>query len=269
MRNARSRRNISLAIATVAIATMVITVATHERGTGPGTWFGVFLASMFTSIFSVVALVTFHLHVRWQRQLERGDKFIAKWTVSPAEWAQYRENEKARVAAGRQNSVKVRSTSEETGVSVLVAQDSLMIDDDFFKLVEILGLQYLTETPPVLEYNMVTRGKGSPVKWNIRFPVSTDAAASVGARAIWDYVYRPRPPVDREKLARRFRVVRTLSFIVGSVSLPLLVYALNYQEIPEQQTTVLPALIIGFLGTPLGFLIGALSHWRVRQLEKP
>ncbi|MEO7360387.1 MAG: hypothetical protein ABI120_08655 [Gemmatimonadaceae bacterium] len=262
MRNARGRRTISLWIATVAVLTLVVTIATHEKGTGPGAWFGVVLASFFTSLFSVVALITFHLHVRWQQKLERGDRFLAKWRVLPAEWAQFREREKARLDAGRGNNIRVRRISEETGVDVIVAQDSLMIDNDFFKLVEILGLQYLPETPPCLEYNMVTRGKNGSVRWNIRFPVATGAEA--GARAIWDYVNAPKPPVDEAKRARRFRVARVIGLIVGIVSLPLFVFGFTIRSTTENQAQVLTCLVIGMMGTPLGFFISGLSHWMLR-----
>ena len=219
MRNARPRRNTSLAIASVAVATLLITVATHEKGTGPGAWFGVLLGSFFTSIFSIAALVTFQLHIRWQRQLERGDRFLARWTVQPAEWAQFRQAELARIDVGRQNSVRVRSSSEGSGVEVRVAENALMVDDDFFKLAEILGLQYLPETPPCLEYNMVTRGKNGSVKWNIRFPVAEGAEA--GARAVWDYVQRAKPARDTARAISRFRFWRPVGIVIAAICAPL------------------------------------------------
>jgi hypothetical protein len=263
MRNARRRRGISLSIVFVAVVTLAVTIATHEKGSGPGVWFGVLLVALFTSIFSIVALLTFHFHVRWQQKLERGERLLAKWTVTPAEWAGYRENEKARLEAGRQNSVKVRSASEDTGIAVLVAEDSLMVDDDFFKLVEILGLQYLPETPPVLEYNMVTRGKGSAVRWNIRFPVA--AGAEAGARAVWDYVYRAKPKRDSARAIRRFRIWRPLGLAIGIICLPMSVYGFMQRGQIQTQPHILWYLIAGFMGTPFGLTVGVMSHFMLKR----
>lgn len=266
MRNAHRRRNISAIIATAAISVLIVTIATHEKDTGPGAWFGVVLVSFFTGVFSLMGLVTFHLHVRWQQQLLRGDRFLARWTVLPTEWELFRANEKPRLEAGRGNAIKVQADNARTGIDVVVAQDSLMIGDDFYKLLQIQGLQYFPETPPSLEYNMITSGKSGSVHWNIRFPVA--AGAEAGARAIWDYVNREKPVRDEVRTLRRFRLWRVLGFVIGVVCLPLFVYGYLHRGQTEIQTRVLICLIGGMAGAVLGFFISALTHGLLRSAER-
>lgn len=266
MRNSRRRRNISGTIAIAALIVVATTVPLQLKSSGPGPYFAAMYVSILTSLFSVVAWITFHLYLRWESQLERGDRLLAKWHVSAAEWALFRANDKARLDEGRQNTVKVRRECEQSGVDVIVAENALRVDNDFFTLSDVIGLQYLPETPPVLEYNMLSRTKSGSIRWNIRFPVATDA--NVGARAVWDYVYRPKPPVDFERRRRKWRIGRTVGLAMALGSFPLLVFGLTNRGNVQIQTVVLTCLIVGFIGVPFGLFLAWLTNHLLRNERK-
>ncbi|MEP6833918.1 MAG: hypothetical protein ABJB74_11010 [Gemmatimonas sp.] len=264
MRNPAKRRNISLVVATSGLATLGTTLLLHKHDAVLGAWFGVVLASFFVSLLSLVAVVVYQVHVRWIARLNRGAERLAQWTVSPTEWQQFRANDKVWRNSGRPNSFKPRKDAN-ADVEVIVAKNALMVDNDFYSLGALRGLQWIPETPPSLEYNMVTQSKSGSIKWNIRLPVATNAEPQ--ARAVWNYVHRA-VPVDSAKRLRRLRLARTLGLVCAVLSAAALIYARVTYGNQSLQTSMLTALIFGVIGLPGTLLLSLLSHWQVQKVER-
>lgn len=259
MRQPRKRRNISLAVLAVGVTYVVVTVFVTTVDPRDSAVFGSLVAACFVSLFGLVGVIAYHVtHQRHQRLL-RGERLLARWTVSPDEWKQFRENERLRATAGRDNTVKVRSASEASGIDVVITEESLMVDDDFYHLVaEMRALQWIPESPPCLDFTMVTSGKTS-VTWHIRFPCTEGAESR--ARVPWDYFQQRLAPRDERSRIPNFRLARRISAIVAAVSAVALVYAWYHFGNRSMQTPVLVTMIGGALGFPLGLFVFALTHW--------
>lgn len=266
MRNQSRRRNLSLALSlTSALALATTLIVNRGRSPVEGTWFALAIGAFFVTLGAAVAVITFHVHVRWIQRLKRGDDRLAQWTVSTDEWAQFAKEDKQWRNEGRINSVAVAKQNATNGVDVTIAKTSLMVGDDFYYLGALRTLQWIPSTPPCLEYNMVTHSKNGTIKWNIRFPVASDADAS--ARAVWDYVHRPVPADVTRSIGVR-RVARTVGLIVGITCTVLFVTGWFLRTNPSQQSEALWALIIGLIGAPLGIFVAGLCHVQLKGLTR-
>lgn len=265
MRNPAKRRNITLAVAAVGASTLVATIL-QNRGRSPvdGRWFAVVIVSFFVTLFAMVAVAVYQVHTRWRERLRRGHKRLAQWALTPAEWEQFRINDKTWRKSGRTNSLKLRKELATSDVEVIIAQDALMVDDDFYSLGALRDLQWIPESPPSLEYNMVTMAKNGAVRWNIRLPVAASAEAQ--ARAVWDYVHRPVPD-NTARTIRRFRFARTLGLMVAAISVAALVFARMSHGTQEMRSSMLWALVCGSVGLPAGLISSAILHWQLRRVE--
>lgn len=265
MRNPTKRRTASIVVAVVGAVALTTTIVLN-RGRSPvdGAWFAMVIMSFFVTLFAIVGAITFHVHARWIARLKRGDKRLAQWSLSPAEWKQFRINDRAWREAGRSNSLKLRKEKSATNIDVTIAQDALMVDDDFYHLGALRGLQWIPETPPCLEYNMVTSGKNGSVKWNIRFPMSAGAEAQ--ARAVWDHVHRPMP-VNLARSIRRFRRSRVAGLVVAVLSGVVLLLTRGHFE-QRAQSPMLWLFVAALIGLPVGLFLVAFCHWQLRAIAR-
>lgn len=96
MRNPTKRRSASVIVAVVGAVTLTMTIVLN-RGRSPvdGAWFAIVITSFLVTLFAIIGVITFHVHVRWIARLKRGDKRLAQWSLTPAEWEQFRINDKA------------------------------------------------------------------------------------------------------------------------------------------------------------------------------
>jgi hypothetical protein len=259
MRQPRKRRNISLAVLAVGVTYFLVTVFVAPVDPRDAAVFGSLVVACFVSLLGLVGTIAYHVtHQRLQRLL-RGERILARWTVSPDEWKAFRDNERSRATAGRDNAVKVRKASEATGIDVVITEESLMVDDDFYHLItEMRELQWLPESPPCLDFRMVTTGKSS-VTWHIRFPAT--AGAESKARVPWDHFQQRLAPRDQRSRIPNFRIARQLGAIVACVSAVALGFAWYHYGNRSMQTPVLASMIGGMLGFPLGLFVFGLTHW--------
>jgi len=265
MRNPTKRRSASVVVAVVAAVTLTTTIVLN-RGRSPvdGAWFAMVIASFFVTLFAIVGVITFHVHVRWIARLKHGDKRLAQWSLTPAEWEQFRINDKTWRDTGRSNILKLRKDAVASNIEVTIAQDALMVDDDYYHLGAMRGLQWIPETPPCLEFNMVTSGKNGSVKWNIRLPMA--AGADTQARAVWDYVHRPMP-VNLGRSIRRYRFSRVAGLVVALLSGTVLLFTRKYY-VGQLSTHQLWYFVTGAVGLPVGLFVSALSHWQLRAMTR-
>lgn len=259
MRNPRTRRNISAAVLVVGIGYVVALPLLTDIDPRRAGVFGTLVAACLVSVTALIGTIAYSVtHGRHQRLL-RGERLLVRWTLSPAEWAQFRENERNRASRGKDNAVKVRAEREATGIDVVITEESLMVDDDFYHLGEMRGLQWLTETPPCLDFRMVTPTKGSSVTWHIRFPAPV--ASESLARVPWDVFQKRLVPRDERSRIPGFRIARRVSVIIAIVSAAALLFAWRGYGDGSMQSPELAALIGGFIGFPLGTFTAALTHW--------
>jgi hypothetical protein len=263
MRNPRLRRNISLAALVAGVAYLVgvfgvLKITPAEEGL-----FGGAIAAFIGSILAIVGIIAYHVTLQRQRRLLRGERLLARWTVLPDEWKRFRENERKRASGGKDNTIKVRADHDVNGINVVVTEESLMVDDDFYHLGDMRGLEWFPEAPPCLDFTMVTSTKGASVRWHLRFP--TAAGAEPGARVIWDYVQKRLAPVDKRHQIPRWRAARWISLVVALGSALALVYARTHFDEVATQKSVIVALIGGVFGLPLGLSISAIAHWWLKR----
>jgi hypothetical protein len=264
MRNPGKRRNISVVVGAIALATLVLTLALHRGDSALGAWFTVVVISAHVTVFALVGLVVFQANHRMRVRLERGERMLAKWTLTAEQWRTFAADEVERKAAGRNNNFKVRPDRVDDGARVLIAENAIMIDDDFYHLGRMRGLQWLPDALPCLEYNMNTAGKSGSVKWNVRIPVPPDAEAQ--ARAVWDYVHRPGQHAPPHVKATRFRRARAGGLVVAAVATPALVFTVNNLRRQEMPEFGLLALFVGLIGVPIGLFVSVLSHVMLRRV---
>lgn len=138
----------------------------------------------------------------------------------------------------------MRSASEATGIGIVITEESLLVDDDFYHLTaEMRALHWLPESPPCLDFTMVTSGKRS-VTWHIRFPATASAEL---ARVPWDHFQQRLAPREEHGRIPNFRIARQLSVIVTAVSAVALVFAWYHYGNRSMQTPVLATMIGGML----------------------
>lgn len=259
MREPRKRRNISLAVLAVGVTYFLVTVFATTVDPRDGAVFGSLVAACFVALFGLVGAIAYQVTHRRHERLLRGERLLARWTVPPGEWRQFRENEHRRAAAGSDNAVRVRSASEATGIEVVITEESVMVDGDFHHLLtEMRGLQWLPETPPCLDFTMVTSGKRS-VTWHIRFPAPVGAESQ--ARVPWDHFQRRLAPRDERGRIPAFRVARTLSAIVAAASAVVLCFAWYHYADRPAGASALATMIGGMLGLLVGLCLFGLTHW--------
>lgn len=266
MRNPRLRRSISLVVGAISSTTLAITVLRHWGESPNESWFTVVVASTFVTLFALVAIVVYHANVSMRNRLESGHRLLAKWTVSPTEWQKFTADESVRIAAGRRNTFKLRPEQLANGVHVIIAENAIMIDNDFYHLDGLQSLQWLPDTPPCFEYNMITAGKNGSVRWNVRFPVANGAEPL--ARVVWDYEHRKGQRFDPDVVDRRMRRMRVGGLIVGIASTPALLYAISNLRNRTMEDATVWALIIGVVGVPVPLATSLIAHIMLRSNKR-
>ncbi|MEP6780541.1 MAG: hypothetical protein ABJC26_11675 [Gemmatimonadaceae bacterium] len=261
MRNPKKRRDVSAIFVLIGIAAFAITMALFRgEPAAHDSWLGSVVLSFFVTLIATVGLVVFQGHYRRREKLLNGYKHLAKWTVSPADLALFRENEKKHNAVGRGNALKIRKESNSTGFDVIVSQESIMVDDDFYGFVDRRGLQWLPDVPPSLEFNMVTASKNGSVRWNIRLPVPANAEA--GARTVWDYFNRPQLAPN---LAKRYQSMKKFGVVCTLFSAPVMLFAVKFLGNESMKSAALASLIVGFVGMTTGISTFVVAHVLLRK----
>ncbi|MEP6765835.1 MAG: hypothetical protein ABJB66_16085 [Gemmatimonadaceae bacterium] len=261
MRNPKRRRDVAALLVVIGISAIAIPLGLHHDETpSQGAWFGIVLAGFIDLALAATAFTVFNISYRQREKLLAGYKQLAKWTVSPAELQQFRANEKRHKDVGRNNSLNVRKQSDVVGFDVIVSQEAVMADEDFYVFTDRRGLQWLPDVPPSLEFNMVTANKNGSLRWNIRIPVPSDAEAS--ARIVWDYFNRP---TIAPNLTKRYRAMRKFGLICLLIAqLPLLFAVVNPKHVPLQ-TSVIVAIIIGAIGSFIGIFAALLAQMLLKK----
>lgn len=188
-------------------------------------------------VLSLGMLVLALNNLRFTNAVLRGENVIARWTVSPDDYAAFANNNAARNALGPayRNDWTLPRTVPSQGLEVVFGKDIVMVGDRFFSLVNasmftFRGVQMLPETPPSIEFG--TRSAlPSHGAAGVRIDVSTGVL---------------RIPVARPARADAVRVLD------------------HYKSVDARETVVNPGFYrrrvrIGLIAAPIFFAAAALG----------
>jgi hypothetical protein len=257
MRNVEKRRNIAAACA-VAGAGYLVVFAALRVGPEHEVLFGGAIASFLTVMFGVTFVGVYHAATRQRQRLLRGERLLARWTIRDEVWTQFLAQQEARTD-GTKNLIKVRPRRDTPGVPVVMTEESLMVDDDFFHLGELRELTWHETVPPYFDFHCVTYTKSSVVHYYLRVP-ATDSDP-VAMRKAWDYFQSRVSPTSAAGLAPRVRIMRRVSVAFIPVGAVAAVVAKVLYDDPSRQSLAVIALAIAMTALTLGLLIGGMSHW--------
>ncbi|MCC6241586.1 MAG: hypothetical protein IT353_02040 [Gemmatimonadaceae bacterium] len=263
MRNVERRRNISVALA-VAAAGYLVTFASLRIGPEHEVMFGVAIASFLTVVIGLSFAVMYQLATRQRQRLLRGERLLAQWTLTDDVWSRFCALEEARTD-GTKNAIRVREQRETAGVSVIITEESLMVDDDFYHLSELRELTWHETVPAHFDFHMVTHTKSSVIHWFIRVPASD--SDPVAMRKIWDYFQTRLVPMAIAKRVRNVRIMRRISVALIPIGAVAAVVAKLLYGDPSTQSVALTALAIAMLTLPLGIIVGGMTHWWLTRGE--
>jgi len=122
--------------------------------------------------------------------MRRGEKQIARWTVTAAELAEFAASNKERNALGSEqvNDWSPPRASLSSGIEVIFAADSVLVGDTYFALAitgpfRFTGVRMLIEGPPVIAFRTLAtyanRFGMRTMVGELRIPVALRAGAEV------------------------------------------------------------------------------------------
>jgi hypothetical protein len=139
------------------------------------------------AIFGFLFMFNFLWGVRVINAARRGDNEIARWTVFPETFDEFRNNEERRNAGGELNDYKPPSEAPAGGVEVIFTADGVLVGNTFFGLAStglasFQTVQVLPENPLCIEFgtSLVTGSNLSVPRLHtivgvLRIPVSRTA----------------------------------------------------------------------------------------------
>lgn len=198
--------------------------------------------------------------------LQRGDGVIARWTVAPATFDQFRAFDRTLKGTAEDNDWWAPKVTPPAGVTVLFTADSVLVGDTFFGLassglIRFSNVRWRQSTPPCLEFSTVmTQVAGQPTSvraydWQgvLRIPIADDAH-DVAAKVLRHYedVTARRTIVKPNFWRRRIKIgwiVTAVSIVVGAAG-----YALSGMN-EELAQAPLIMMIVGTMFTFAGLAI--------------
>lgn len=154
------------------------------------TWTAVKIAfGILAGIFGFLFFFNFVWGMRVIGALKRGEGVIARWTVSPADFEQFRTLDRTLKGTAEDNDFKVPQVTPPAGVEIVFSADGVLIGDTFFGLATTgLGrfgaVRLRPSTPLCLEFATIfthavvePRARIYNVPGVLRVPVTGDAKA--------------------------------------------------------------------------------------------
>ena len=213
--------------------------------------------------------------------IRHGEKVIARWTVSPDDFAAFTTNNAARNALGSdyRNDWKPPRTITPEGIEIVFRPDGVLVGDTYFGLVntgmfKFEGVQMLPENPLAIEFGTVTTtiSNVSTVRIDrnrgvLRLPVSRLARAE--AVRVLDYYKK----VDAREIVvnagfylsrKRFGLIAApICFLAAAVG-----FAIEFSGYGGILGELLPLLLaVGGVIFGLGALILVLLAWSLSRAQ--
>jgi len=210
--------------------------------------------------------------------LERGEGVIARWTVAPATFDQFRAFDRTLKGTAEDNDWWAPKVTPPAGVTVLFTADSVLVGGTFFGLassglIRFNNVRWRQSTPPCLEFSTVMTqlaGQPSSVRaydWQgvLRIPIADDAH-DVAATVLSHYedVIARRIIVKPHFWRTRIKIGLIAAAVFSAIT--VLGYALSGMN----EELALAPMIMMIVGTIFGAggLILALLAWLFEQRQR-
>jgi hypothetical protein len=213
--------------------------------------------------------------------IRRGDKVIARWTVSPTDLAEFAVNNAARNARGDgyRNDWTPPRRVPPAGIDITFSPDGVLVGDSYFGLVttgmfKFEGVRILPENPLAIEFGTVATAVSKAITVHLRtsravlrLPVSR--LASTEAARVLAYFIR----VDKREIivnagfyrARlRFALIAApICFVAAAIG-----FALEFGGYGREYGLLTLLLAVGGVVSGIGALILALAAWWMSQVQR-
>jgi hypothetical protein len=210
--------------------------------------------------------------------LQRGEGVIARWTVAPATFDQFRAFDCTLKGTAEDNDYWTPKVTPPAGVEILFTPESVLIGDTFFGLassglIRFSNVRLRQSTPPCLEFSTImTQLAGQPsavrvYNWQgvLRVPIADDAH-DVAAKVLSHY----EDVVARRTIVRPnfWRVRIKIGLIAAAVfsSIAVLGYALNGMN-EELAQAPLIMMIVGAIFGGAGLVLASLA-WLFQKQQR-
>lgn len=223
--------------------------------------------------FGIVFLIRALFAARGRARLLAGHRVIARWSVYPSEWEQFRALDERRSGADPSfvNDLWIRRSAPAGPVEVVVGETGLLIDDSYHGLrpgglPELREVRWLDGPPTCLEFALrYPRGRyGGSVPTTLRVPVP---AGSRGlAQRVVDH-FGPklvrRPGVALRNPPKTYRVCALL--FTAAAAMAAAGYGLA-RSLPDGSDPMVPvALLIAGIGLGAFSALLAAAVWLVTR----
>lgn len=189
-----ARNALIFGLVTVASLALVLTGVAQMRRTGlTGSPF--LALGLLPALLSPIFLIHYLRNIRVFRDLRSGRSAIARWTLPPAQFDRFRDEEQ-RIPAGSimTNFYEPPKTTPAEGVEVIFSDEGVLIGGGYFPLStsggrRLQSVRYIPSHPPSIEFGTVIRTsvRTSSVTTPtyrtaeaLRVPVSSDATMQAG-----------------------------------------------------------------------------------------
>ena len=228
---------------------------------------------LLVAILGVFLTVNFVWAVRLVGAMRRGEGVIARWTVPPAQFDDFRTSEATHRSAGRHNDYKAPRKTPAEGVEIVFTASAVLIGDTFFGLARdglarFTAARVVSGNPPCLAFaTAMTVGRASASgahfqtsTGELRVPIARTAQAE--ARAVFDHfraVAEQRTIVNPRFWPRRIRIGLGTALAAGLICAGG--FALNALRVDLGVVPLVMAVAGAVIG--LGGLVLALIAWRI------
>ena len=192
MRNARSTRNLCLAVFLGGAAASAVALLVPKGAVGALHPILV-IGGLCCVVFGGVGAAVLEPSVRAQARLERGEGVIARWRLSLEQWSAFRELSPkfdAERGASLRNRLSLRRAPTGPDVAITVTTDAVDIDGDFHPLLKGIrpfrDVVLLPGPPACLEFALCYPAgmDGTDAYVSLRFPIGTGPEGDALARQV-------------------------------------------------------------------------------------
>jgi protein-S-isoprenylcysteine O-methyltransferase Ste14 len=228
-------------------------------------------------VLGSVFLFNFVWGMRVVGAFKRGDGVIARWTVAPAAFDQFRAFDRTLKGTAEDNDYRVPKVTPPAGVDVAFSADGVLVGDTFFGLassglIRFNGVRLRQSSPPCLEFGTVmTQAVAQPTmrvyNWQgiLRVPIADDAhdVAAKVQRHYEDVIAR-RIIVNPQFWRTRIKIG-----LVGAVVF-IAIAAVGFSLSDMNEELAQAPLIMAVAGTmfAIGGLILALLAWLFEMRQR-
>lgn len=279
LRNPKRSAVIAGTLTVLGIAAIVAGVIDMQR-TGAETALSAISigVGLVVAILGLFLTLNFVWAVRLVGAMGRGEGVIARWTVTPEEFADFRRAEAAHKAAGRRNDYKPPRTTPSAGVEIVFSASAVLIGDTFVGLARdglarFTGARVVAGNPPCLAFaTAMTVGRTGAagarfetVVGELRVPIARTAQGA--ARTVLEHfaaVAARRKIVNPRFWPLRIRIGLGAALAAGAICAAG--FALNALKF---DLGIAP-LIMAVAGavTAIGGLVLAFVAWRIHAQYK-